>query len=118
MTSDPTQSFDDRRREKRHEITLDVNYRHGDTYLYSRSSNLSEMGLFLVTRAPLAKGTTLELHFNVPGEVQPIEVSGEVVWVEKADASSEPGMGIRFNDPSEETRQRVKTLIRTMAYLD
>jgi len=118
MVSESTRSFDDRRGELRHNIVLDVNYRHGDSYLFSRSSNLSEMGIFLVTPAPPATGTRMDLRFSVPGEERPIEVTGEVMWIEQGQGGSEPGMGIRFIDPTPEIRRRVQALIRTIAYLE
>lgn len=118
MSRDHTKSFDDRRSQPRHNIRLDVNYRHGDNYLFSRSSNLSEMGIFLVTSDPLSTGTILDLRFAVPGDENPVEVRGEVVWLEQGGSGIEPGMGIRFIDPTNEARSKVMTLIRTMAYLE
>jgi len=97
---------------------LEVNYRCGDTYLFSRSSNLSELGIFLTTPTPLDKGTRIELSFALPGEPEPIRIPGEVVWVLRAAPGVEPGMGVRFIDPGPEMRSRIKSIIRTMAYLE
>ena len=123
MAKDDTQAFGEkkgaeRRREKRHNIRLNVNYSHGDTYLYSKSSNLSEMGIFLVSDQPLAAGTVIDLRFEAPHGGTPIAVSGEVVWIDPGAGASPGGMGIRFIDPGEETKSRIRTIIRTMAYLD
>jgi uncharacterized protein (TIGR02266 family) len=113
-----TKTMVERRRQPRHDIKLDVNYRHGDTYLYSRSSNISELGIFLVTGNPAPRGQRIELSFNVPGEEEPLQVHGEVRWIVHGSSGAEPGMGIRFIDPSDESRRRVKELIRTMAVLE
>lgn len=121
MVKDQTQSFGtgiERRREKRHSIKLNVNYCHGDTYLFSKSSNLSEMGIFLVCDKPLAAGTIIDLRFDTPSGSEAIEVAGEVVWIDPGHGDSEPGMGLRFVNPSEETKSRIKSIIRTIAYLD
>jgi type IV pilus assembly protein PilZ len=118
MDDDKTRAYAEKRRETRHPIRLEVNYRCGDTYLFSRSSNLSEMGIFLTTSKPLAKGTHIELGFADPGATEPIRVLGEVVWVLEGAPGAEPGMGVRFIDPSPETRTRIKALIRTVAYLE
>lgn len=115
---DRTETLIERRREPRHDLRLDVNYRRGDTYLYSRSSNISEMGIFLVTRDPPRKGTRIELRFAVPGEDEPLRVTGEVRWVVRPGAAGEPGMGIQFIDPDDEFRRRIGELIRTVAYLE
>lgn len=115
---DRTKTLVERRREPRHSARLDVNYRRGDTYLYSRSSNISEMGIFLVTSNPPRRGTRIELRFAVPGEEEPLRVEGEVRWIVHPGSGGEPGMGIQFIDPSDEFRRRIKELIRTMAYLE
>jgi len=117
MNYDRTRSFDDRRRDTRHEARLEVNYRRGDTYLFSRSSNISELGIFLMTNEPLLSGAIIELRFNTPRGQEQIEVTGEVMWVDPGE-DSEAGMGIRFINTSDEVRRRIKTLIRTVAYLD
>lgn len=123
MTKDITRAFGDaigseRRREIRHNIRLDVNYSHGDSYLYCKSGNLSEMGIFLVSDTPLAAGTIIALRFTAPSGGAPVDVSGEVVWIDPGNAQSPGGMGIRFIDPSDDTKARIRTIIRTMAYLD
>lgn len=122
MEHDNTQAFgkkeDERRREKRHNVKLNVNYSHGDTYLYSKSSNLSEMGIFLVSDTPLAAGTVIQLRFNTPHGSNPIDISGEVVWIDPGSATSPGGMGIRFISPEAETTARIRTIIRTIAYID
>jgi len=118
MSEDDTRAYAEKRSQTRHVIRLEVNYRCGDTYLFSRSSNLSEMGIFLTTPTPLDRGTRIELSFADPGIEEPIRVLGEVVWTLQARADVEPGMGVRFIDPSPEVRSRVKALIRTMAYLE
>ena len=118
MNEDDTRAYAEKRSQPRHVIRLEVNYRCGDTYLFSQSSNLSEMGIFLATPTPLGKGTQIELSFADPGSQDPIRVLGEVMWTLHAKAGVEPGMGVRFIEPSAEVRSRVKALIRTMAYLE
>lgn len=118
MSEDDTRSYAEKRSQPRHAVRLEVNYRCGDTYLFSRSSNLSEMGIFLTTPTPLGRGTRIELDFPDPGTAEPIRVLGEVVWTLQAGPGIEPGMGVRFIDPSPETRSRVRALIRTVAYLE
>jgi uncharacterized protein (TIGR02266 family) len=118
MSDSETKSHDDRRGVQRHKATLDVNYRHGDTYLFSRSENLSELGIFLVSKELLAIGTHMELKFRPPGGNEEIEIHGEVVWIDQGSERRESGMGVRFTNPDQFTRERIKTLIRTIAYLE
>ena len=114
----PQNTEDERRRQKRHKVRLNVNYSHGDTYLYSKSSNLSELGIFLVSDTPLSAGTIIQLRFATPQGTAPVEVMGEVVWIDPGSATAPGGMGIRFIKPDRETTTRIRTIIRTIAYID
>ncbi len=118
MTRHKNRSISERRAFIRHQVKIDVNYRRGETYLFSRSENLSELGIFLVSREPLTKGDLLELRFLSPEGGDPIEIKGEVMWLEKGIRGKQPGMGVRFIDPSPQIRKRIKALIRTIAYLE
>jgi uncharacterized protein (TIGR02266 family) len=117
MRHDRKDAGQERRVHTRHKAKIDVNYKHGDTYLFSKTENLSEFGIFLVSTTPFEKGTKLELTFRQPEGGEPIEVTGEVMWVEQEGNGRKPGMGIRFIEPNEKQRARIKTLIRTVAYL-
>lgn len=117
MDDERTRLLEERREDLRYRIQLDVNYRHGENYLFSRSENLSLMGVFLCADDPLPVGTRLNLRFSPLGGGDVIDLDGEVVWVENPGTTKVAGMGIRFVDPSPTARDRVKMLIRTMTYL-
>ena len=119
MTPDDTKSFSRERREHtRYAVRVEVNYRHGDTYLFSRTSNVSELGIFLVSEEPKPVDTILALEFHVPNARHPIQVQGRVAWVDRGGRSTEPGMGIQFVDLTPEVQKQIKSLIRTMAFID
>ncbi len=118
MIDDNTQYIHERRGLPRHRVKIDVNYRCGETYLFAHTENLSELGIFLVLKEPFATGTRIELRFAPPEGGEPIEVTGEVMWVKSGDPSQKPGMGVRFVDPSPQVHERIKSLIRTIAYLE
>ncbi len=119
MSPDDTKSFSDERRgQARYPVRIDVNYRHGDTYLFSRSSNVSELGIFLVSDNPLPKDTVLALEFRIPNMRNPIAVSGRVAWVERGTSGAQPGMGIQFVDLTPDARKQIRSLIRTIAFID
>ena len=103
-----------------------------DTFLYASISNISQMGIFVSTREPLAIGTRLMLSFTPPpqsgrGSVRdvsvvtgPFKLEGVVAWVNavKEDGDNpNPGMGVRFVDLTLEDRERLVDVIRTIAYL-
>ena len=108
----------ERREQARFAAKLKVNYRHGDTYLYSRTSNVSELGIFLLSDEPLPPGSVLELEFNAPESRHPICVTGQVRWVEEGGLQTESGMGIQFIDLTPDLKARLRSLIRTVAFIE
>jgi type IV pilus assembly protein PilZ len=109
----------DRRHHERLETRIQVDYRSGETFLFSYIQNISEMGIFIRSNEPLPVGTQLDLRFHPDGE-EPLELAGEVVWVNPIRPIGEninPGMGVRFESLTPEARERLVDLVRTIAYL-
>ena len=114
-SSDPSE----RRSFTRFDVSVSVDYASGDTFLFSYITNISEMGIFLRSEDPLPVGTVLRLRFAPEGQ-EPLEVAGEVVWINPIRPGGEnlnPGMGVRFMNLTAEVRERVVDLVRTVAYL-
>ncbi|MCP4601135.1 MAG: hypothetical protein GY847_11525 [Proteobacteria bacterium] len=118
MKDNSEKSTSERRLRPRHKIKIDVNYRRDETYLFSKTENLSELGIFLVSKDPFPKGTRLALRFLSPEGGDPIEISGDVVWIERGTGGKQSGMGVRFANLNTQTSDRIKALIRTFAYLE
>ena len=60
---------------------------------FRRAGNLSRGGLRLDHTIPLPGGTAVNLTFTLPGDLKPVEISGEIV----ADAApDELRMGVKF----------------------
>lgn len=111
--------YADRRRHERFDVEVQVDYRSGDNFLFSYIQNISEMGIFIRSDNPLPVGTRLELRFR-PEDGTSLELSGMVVWVNPVRPIGEninPGMGVRFDDLTPESRERLVELVRTIAYL-
>lgn len=109
----------ERRQYERFETSISVDYSSGDTFLFSYIQNISEMGIFIRSDNPLPVGTLLELRFAPDGQV-PIELLGEVAWINPYRPFGDnlnPGMGVRFRELSAELRERIVSLVRTVAYL-
>lgn len=113
-------NVDDRRVYTRYETSIAVDYASGDTFLFAYLQNISEMGIFIRTDAPLNVGTRLTLRFHVD-ESAPLVLEGEVTWInpyrEHGD-NLNPGMGVRFSELSPDRREQVVELVRTVAYLN
>jgi type IV pilus assembly protein PilZ len=110
----------DRRVYTRYDTSIAVDYASGDTFLFAYLQNISEMGIFIRTDAPLAIGTRLTLRFHVD-ESAPLTLEGEVTWINPYRESGDnlnPGMGVRFSALSPDRREQVVELVRTVAYLN
>jgi type IV pilus assembly protein PilZ len=109
----------ERRSFERIPVTWAVDYASGDTFLYSYITNISAMGIFILSREPMPAGSTLRLRFSPPGE-EPFELEGEVTWVNPVRDDGDnlnPGMGVRFMNLEPPMRERLVDLVRTIAYL-
>lgn len=120
MTTHNSPPFDERRQEPRHGARLEVDCTSGDTFLYAHVANMSSLGIFVCTPDLKPVGTILRLGFAPrPPINERIELEGEVMWVtKKHETSGQPGMGVRFINVAEDTRQQLLELVRAIAYLD
>lgn len=46
--------------------------------------------------SPFPLQTRLQVRFRIPTQPEPIEVGGEVRWIEQGSPGQPPGIGIRF----------------------
>ena len=127
---------DERRIFDRFEVTWDVDCTTEDTFLYASISNISQMGIFVTTREPLAIGTKILLSFTpqknqganqdagatleTNASSEPFKLEGVVAWVNAVKPNGDnpnPGMGVRFVDLTLPDRERIVDLVRAIAYL-
>src|SRR6187431_1039959 len=113
-------SASNRRQHDRIDVAWDVDCETEDTFLYASIKNVSELGIFVLTREPLDIGTRIMLRFSPPGSDTPFDLQGTVQWVNPVRVLSEnrnPGMGILFVDITPEDRERLVSTVRTIAYV-
>jgi uncharacterized protein (TIGR02266 family) len=120
MITELHRSDAERRRAPRVFVDLEVDYASEDNYLFAYITDISATGIFVRTTTPEQPGTQLNLRFS-PDDSGPIEVEGEVIWVNPYRPGTpdnlHPGMGIRFAGLDDELRLRLLELIRRFAYL-
>ncbi len=117
--AEPAKTGIERRQFERYETSISVDYSNGETFLFSYIQNISEMGIFIRSDEPLPIGTRLQLKFTPEGQ-DSIELDGEVTWVNPFRPFGDnlnPGMGVHFSDLNAEMRERIVSLVRTVAYL-
>ncbi|MBN2575886.1 MAG: TIGR02266 family protein [Deltaproteobacteria bacterium] len=60
------------------------------------TGNISLGGVFIETQETFPLQSRLQIRFRIPTQPEPIEVTGEVRWIEPGGPNQSPGMGIRF----------------------
>jgi type IV pilus assembly protein PilZ len=113
-------SASNRRQHDRIDVAWEVDCETDDTFLYASIRNVSELGIFVLTREPLDVGTPLTLRFAPPGSDTPFDLEGTVQWVNPVRVLSDnrnPGMGILFVNITADDRERLVSMVRTIAYV-
>lgn len=95
-------------------VKMRVEIEEGKPEKFLTSVNISEGGLYLRTVTPLPEGTVLHLKFTLPRDVEPMTVVGMVVRTSTLgkELDVEPGMGIKFENLSENDRNRLKNFVQ------
>jgi uncharacterized protein (TIGR02266 family) len=78
------------------------------------SVNISEGGIYLRTLTLLPENTALHLAFTLPYDTEKIKVLGEVARNVPLGVQfdREPGIGLRFTEISEETKNRIRNFVK------
>src|SRR3954465_13545881 len=71
----------ERRRAPRILVDLEVDYASEENYLFAYITENNATGIFGRTTSPEGPGTRLNLRFKPDDASAPIEVEGEVIWV-------------------------------------
>jgi type IV pilus assembly protein PilZ len=118
---EPGAESQERRQWQRVLVDLEVDYGNEDNYLFAYIRDISATGIFVRTNSPEPPGTHLNVRFTPHGSSNPLELEGEVIWINRyrpGDSDNlHPGMGIRFIGLTDEERRRLSELIKTFAYL-
>ncbi len=107
------QAPDNKRKAARLHHEIPVAYRSVGSFLTDWATNISQGGLFINTRKPLAVGTAVKLIIQLPGAAFPFELGGRVTRVTEYDnhANMVPGMGIEFTDVDEARRREIERFV-------
>ncbi len=83
-----------RRTDPRYDRRLDVEIVAGSSRQTAATRNISLGGMLVEALEPLPLLAEVVVRFRVPTQSEPIEIAGEVRWIESH--GSTYGMGIRF----------------------
>ena len=84
-----------RRADRRYDRRIDIEVTGDGTAINSYTRNVSLGGVYVIAQRTLPFGCKVKLRFKVTTQAEPIEVEGEVRWVEAEDGDTH-GMGIQF----------------------
>ncbi len=104
----------ERRRFDRRDLLVRIEYSTVDEIFSEFTRDINEGGLFIETEKPRPTGTEVAMRFNLPGNDEPLQTVGRVVWVRSASADEPAGMGIEFDELSDEDRGRINNMIRSL----
>ncbi len=107
-------TVDDRRRNTRNAIELNVEYKRINTFFSDYTRNISKGGTFIRTTRPLKLGTQFVFALRIPNLEEPLRLRGLVKWVvsaEEATAEQPVGMGIEFQYASDEERRATEEVV-------
>jgi len=98
---------DERRRDERVPILVEVLWGGGTRSSGARTTDISEGGCFIDTMGHAAVGETIDFKLLLPdGEWIPVQ--GEVIY-----ELPRSGFGVRFTNISDSDRKRLKALLKT-----
>ena len=85
-----------RRTDPRYDRRIDVEIKAGSRQILARTRNVSLGGIFVETTELLPENTSVEVRFRIPTQPEPVDVTGEIRWIERGDGDRPGGLGIRF----------------------
>ncbi len=95
-----------------------VDYIHKRDYIISFNKNISVDGMYICTDTPPPVGTHIELLFSL-GDLQEMDVSAIVVWVNTAGPTKDIGMGVQFlTPPSKQLKENIIQVVDRVAVLE
>ena len=110
-------TVDDRRRNTRNAIELNVEYKRINTFFSDYTRNISKGGTFIRTTRPLKLGTQFVFALRIPNLEEPLRLRGLVKWVvsaEEATAEQPVGMGIEFQYTDEQERRETEAIVEEL----
>lgn len=110
ITSTPAEAqveVEEHRASTRISIEVELHLASESHFFSGLSGDISEGGVFVSTYRALAQGSLVDLEFSLPGAAEPLHARGEVRWHRDATPHGPPGVGISFDELSEDDRKAI-----------
>ncbi len=100
------------RRQLRTITKIEVSLEHDGRFLLGRSVNISANGMLVEVQRAMPQEGPVRLHFYLPGDPKPLQLTAEVLRAEFAGAMAKYGM--RFLNPTDEDRERISRFVHRL----
>lgn len=107
-------SDDEQRRTHRTGVTVRIDYATVDELFSEFTRDINEGGLFIETEKPHQQGTEVSMQFRLPGSSDVLQTIGRVVRVSSGGTDSPPGMGIEFDELTDDDRVVIDRIVRAL----
>jgi uncharacterized protein (TIGR02266 family) len=104
---------EEKRRFPRIKTNIKTTYQYSGVTVRAEILNVSSNGIFIKTNYPPPIDSTLYVHFHFPGDPEPLDIEGQVVWVKQTIQAAFPGMGIQFNKISPVHKERIQAFVES-----
>ncbi len=98
----------ERRKFKRFDAYMNVQYRSQETSKVTEGSGLSKdlsrEGIKVNTDHALSTGSLVDLEIRLPDDSRPVKTTGKVMWSKEADSGFESGVSFLLIDPVDKFR--------------
>jgi uncharacterized protein (TIGR02266 family) len=113
MMFDIKQNLPERRAYPRAEARIEVEFKKDIDFASSYMINISKGGLFLKTDDAYPLNTIVFLRFTMPGDTEPVETEGKVVWSNTSRIKEvfPRGMGIKFLKLKPNDAEKIKKFV-------
>lgn len=95
---------EEHRASQRTSLSVELHLASESHFFSGLSGDISEGGVFVSTYRDLAVGSLVDIEFSLPGSERTIHARGEVRWHRDASPDAAPGVGVAFEELSEEDR--------------
>jgi type IV pilus assembly protein PilZ len=101
----------ERRRSHRAPVVVRIEYATVDALFSDFTRNINEGGVFIETDCPAELDSVVHLRFRLPGTREALKVTGRVAWIAPAEDGSPQGMGIEFENLTDQDRERINGIV-------
>jgi uncharacterized protein (TIGR02266 family) len=111
--SDAKDNPADKREHPRALVKIEIEFKEVVDFITSYMLNISNGGLFIKTDEAFPLDTIVLLRFTMPGDPQPIETEGKVVWCNTKGGKGyfPKGMGIKFLQLNPAAVEKIKIFV-------